>query len=213
MALLSKALENAACGGTLRTMLPASSVYRRAHHDLHVIRSTIERAGTFTAVPGIGMCVMGSSALVAAIAGAATATPRQWLAVWLAELAFALAVGVGSMVAKARRAGVPLLRGCGLRFLVALVPPFVAAGVLSLWFLDNGHADRLPALWLLLYGVGVLTGGASSVRSVLVLGGFFFALGTLAAFAPTAWSNVLLGIGFGGLHIVFGAYVARRHGG
>ncbi|MBK6941643.1 MAG: hypothetical protein IPH13_15810 [Planctomycetes bacterium] len=194
-------------------MLPATSVYRRAHHDLRVIRSTIERAATFTAVPGVGMCVMGVSAIVAAFVGAATTTPQAFLTVWLVELGLAFSVGVGSMIHKARRAGVPLLRGCGLRFLVALVPPFVAAGVLSVWFWQNGHADRLPALWLLLYGVGVLTGGASSIRSVLVLGGVFFALGTIAAFAPTSATHALLGIGFGGLHLLFGLYIARKHGG
>lgn len=194
-------------------MLPATSVYRRAHHDLRVIRSTIERAATFTAVPGVGMCVMGASAIVAAIVGAAAVSPQAFVTVWSIELVFALAVGVGTMVHKARRAGVPLLRGCGLRFLVALVPPFVAAGVLSIWFWGNGHADRLPALWLLLYGVGVLTGGASSIRSVLLLGGVFFLFGTVAAFAPTSASHALLGLGFGGLHILFGLYIARKHGG
>lgn len=194
-------------------MLPASSVYRRAHHDLRVIRSTIERAATFTAVPGSGMVVMGVSAIVAAFCGAAASTPHGFLLVWSIELAFALCVGVGSMIHKARGAGVPLLRGCGLRFLVALVPPFVAAGVLSVWFWQNGHVDRLPALWLLLYGVGVLTGGASSIRSVLVLGGVFFVLGAVAAFAPTSASHVLLGVGFGGLHVGFGLYIARQHGG
>jgi energy-converting hydrogenase Eha subunit G len=38
-------------------------------------------------------------------------------------------------------------------------------------------------------------------------------VGFLSFFAPPAWNNALLMAGFGGLHIAFGAVIARRHGG
>jgi len=38
-------------------------------------------------------------------------------------------------------------------------------------------------------------------------------VGGLALFAPPAWSTSLMIIGFGVLHIVFGFFIARRHGG
>jgi hypothetical protein len=37
--------------------------------------------------------------------------------------------------------------------------------------------------------------------------------GALSLFAPETWRDLLLGGGFGGLHIVFGAIIARRYGG
>jgi hypothetical protein len=38
-------------------------------------------------------------------------------------------------------------------------------------------------------------------------------LGGLAVLAPAAWGNAFLAAGFGGLHIIFGFLIARRHGG
>jgi hypothetical protein len=38
-------------------------------------------------------------------------------------------------------------------------------------------------------------------------------LGAVALFCPFSWSDVFLAGGFGGLHIIFGAVIARKYGG
>jgi hypothetical protein len=73
--------------------------------------------------------------------------------------------------------------------------------------------DLLPGTWLLLYGTGVVTGGAFSVRIVPLMGLTFMALGTAALFAPPALGNVFMAVGFGGLHIAFGTIIWRKYGG
>jgi hypothetical protein len=71
----------------------------------------------------------------------------------------------------------------------------------------------IPSIWLLLYGTGVLTGGVFTVAAVRLVGLSFMALGMAALVTPAAWGNVWLGTGFGGLQLVFGLYIARKHGG
>ena len=71
----------------------------------------------------------------------------------------------------------------------------------------------MPGAWLLLYGTGVVTGGAYSVRPVPLMGAAFMGLGTIAFFTPAAWGNAFMAAGFGGLHILFGIVIWRKHGG
>ena len=87
-----------------------------------------------------------------------------------------------------------------------------AAALMTLALFRAGQTFLMPGTWLLLYGAGVVAGGASSVRSVPAMGLGFMALGALALVVP-AWGDYAMVAGFGGLHLVFGAAIARRHGG
>jgi hypothetical protein len=45
------------------------------------------------------------------------------------------------------------------------------------------------------------------------MGWCFVALGTIAFFLPPGYGDLVMGFGFGVLHIVFGLIIARRFGG
>ncbi|HTD52265.1 MAG TPA: hypothetical protein VK780_04510 [Thermoanaerobaculia bacterium] len=184
-----------------------------ARDNLRFIRETMERASTFTAVPGWGGVWMGVSALAAAGLSTLTSTPREWLGVWLAEAFLALLIGVAAMSAKARRAGLPLFAGPARRFLLTLAPPFIAAAIVTLALVEKGLIALLPGVWLLLYGTAVVTGGAFAVRIVPVMGVGFMLLGATALAAPPGWGTAFLAAGFGGLQIAFGLRIAKQYGG
>jgi len=188
-------------------------MHTHAANNLRFIRETMESQTSFTAVPGWGGVIMGCLGLAAAAVVATPFGARRWLAVWLVAAALASATGTWMMTRKARRAGVRVDRGPGRRFLFSLLPPMAAAAVLTTVLYRGDATDSIPGMWLLLYGAGVVTGGAFSVRVVPVMGLCFMALGVAAFVAPLSWSQGLMGLGFGGLHVVFGAIIARRHGG
>lgn len=192
---------------------PDSRLDNYARDNLRFIRDTMERAGAFTAVPGWGGLLMGLTALGAAAVAARQPSPQGWLAVWLGEAVVAVAIGGTALVRKARAAQLPLLSGPGRKFALGLAPPLVVGAVLTLAFLRAGWTPALPGVWLLLYGTAVVTAGAFSIRIVPLMGLCFMLMGTGALFAPAAWGNVFLAAGFGGLHILFGFWIARRHGG
>ena len=195
---------------------PASEpigLHTQAMDNLRFIRNTMESAGSFTAVPGRGGIVMGVTALAAACAAHVSESPRTWLEVWMGEAILALAIGLAFSWRKASRNSTPLLSRPFRRFVLALAPSVFAGALLTFSLYHQGVLHLIPAMWLLLYGAGVTSGGAFSVRVVPVMGLSFLALGSVAVVAPAAWADPLLAAGFGGFHILFGLVIARRYGG
>jgi len=191
----------------------ALALHERAMDNLRFIRRAMESSGAFTAVPGWGVIAMGALALVGAALAPRMPDTGRWLSTWMVVAGLAFGVSGTLMVRKARAAGEQLTQGTGRRFLLSLGPPLLAAAVLTVVLVRLGVVDVLVPMWLLLYGVGVITGGAFSIRLVPIMGLCFAVLGGVAFLAPVSWANPLMAAGFGGLHIGFGAVIERRYGG
>ncbi len=189
------------------------SLQMHAMYNLQFIRETMERAGSFTAVPGWGGVAIGVSALAATAVAGRQPTLERWLGTWLLEAAFAFGIAVLAIKRKANATKGPLFSGPARRFVLSFAPPLAVGGLLTAVLYRAGVPSAIPGTWLLLYGTGVVTGGAFSVRVVPVMGLCFMLLGAVALFCPFAWGTAFLAAGFGGLHLAFGIVIARRYGG
>jgi len=181
--------------------------------NLAFIRNTMEAAGSFTAVSGWGMVAVGVLAMLVAVVAERQPTAVGGLWVWLVSAALLPLVMLGTIVKKARRAKMPLVSGPARKFVLSFSPPMIVGALLTVVMYRGGLIDAIPGMWLLLYGTAVVAGGAFSVQIVPVMGLCFMAAGVLALFTPMSWNEWIMGAAFGGLHIVFGIPIARRHGG
>jgi hypothetical protein len=166
-----------------------------------------------TVVSGWGLCAVGVTAFIAASFAMRQRTIDGWLAVWLAEALVAFTIALFSMSRKASRQGTDFVSGAGRRLLMGLLPALAAGAVLTAAIVWDGSTRLIPGVWLLLYGIGVVQAGAFSLRVVPAMGIVFVVLGAIALPMPWLWANTMLAAGFVLAHIVFGVFIATRHGG
>lgn len=189
------------------------ALHDRAMDNLRYIRETMELATAFTGISGWGEIAIGVTALAASAIAALQTTFNSWLAVWIAEGLISLLIAGWSMDRKTRSIKMPLGSGPGRKAVFSLSPPMIAGGLLTIVLVQAGLINAIPGVWLLLYGTGVITGGMYSVKVVPIMGTCLMALGALALFSPPTYGNWFMAVGFGGLHVVFGAIIVRKYGG
>ncbi len=161
------------------------------------------------AVPGSAGLVLGAIALLAAALCLAPDLRKYWVTIWLSAALLGAVLGSTLIVRESslrelRLHGTPLLK-----FALCLTPSLGAGLVLTAvhWFGGNQHA--IPGTWLLLYGCALLTASAATTRIIAALGMLFVLFGLAAFLLPDALQLLMLGAGFGGLHILFGLLIGR----
>ena len=189
------------------------SLHGRAMDNLKFIRETMERSTAFTAVPGYGGIFMGLTAIAAAYIAHNAPLKSDSLMVWLVEAVLAFAIGLFAMWQKSKVANVPLTSAPAKKFALSFLPPLICGVVITLGLWRFGDFEAMIPVWILLYGAAIVCGGAFSVKAVPILGWCFIALGTIAFFIDARHANLMMGLSFGILHIIFGIVIARKFGG
>ncbi len=197
----------------------------RAIDNLRFIRETMESSATFTAISGRGIVATGVVAWIAyGVSGNSLGSPR-WLFTWITAAVIAFLISAVSTWRKAESSTPPVTGAMGRKLALAFFPALVAGAVVTAVALRAGWFVALPGVWLIMYGAAVMAGGALSVPVIPVMGASFMLLGAMALGAPVVlenvWSletrtemlNLMMALGFGGLHLVFGTAIARRYGG
>ena len=181
--------------------------------DLRFIRDTMERSASFTAVPGWGQVLLGLTALAAAWLASRQPTSSAWLKVWLGEAPVAALIAMLSMRWKANRRGLPLFSGPGSKVALGLFPPLVAGAFLTFLLQRLGLSSALAPPGFFSTAPASSPEARTPSPSSPSWASVLWSTGAVAVVAPAAWSNWLLAASFGGLHILFGLLIARRHGG
>jgi len=185
----------------------------RAMDNLAFIRETMERSVSFTAVPGYGGMMMGVTAVAAAVIASRQGYVRNALFVWGCEAALGLMIGLFAMWQKSKIADESLTSAPARKFAMSFLPPLVVGVVIVLGLWQNDVWDLMAPICMLCYGAAVVCGGAFSVRVVPVMGWCFIVLGVVAFVLPPTYSDLMMALSFGVLHIIFGAVIAKRYGG
>jgi hypothetical protein len=195
-------------------MQSANTVQLDSHAaaTLRYIRASMESAASLS-VPGSTGIASGVVGVLAAIVSSVPALRPHWLIIWLLGAVVAAGVG-GALLLRQPSLSSLTIGGAPLRrFFIGLLPSLFAGAVMT-WVLWTNAAERMiPGTWLLLYGCGLVAASAATTRGIGILGASFGVTGLLALVLPQAWQIAMLGVGFGGLHIVFGYLMGRAGNG
>ena len=66
---------------------------------------------------------------------------------------------------------------------------------------------------MLFYGLALISASTISLRELFVMGIGFIIAGIVTMFALTDHPMLMMGISFGGFHLIYGVYMWVRHGG
>jgi len=189
------------------------ALHSHALGTLKYIRASIDAAGTI-AVPGSAGIAMGTAGVAATFLVWIPLLSAYWMAIWIVAAVGAAAVGSMRMARQAARGELTLTRGPTRKFILTLCPALLAGAVLTFVLTQVGESRLIPGIWLLLYGCAVLSAtmmsAPSTSRLIGTMGALFVLLGILAFELPERWHNLILGLGFGALHLIFGVLIGHQ---
>ena len=174
-----------------------------------------------TAVPGKCLVATGLIAIAgAAFNGFVTGAPWTYgpypqyaLATWGIVLGVSLAIVSIGIYRKSLQMCTPIHPPLLRKLLWSLCPALFVGGLLTNLAVRSGSLEWLPVIWLGCYGAAVTNSGQVSVAPVRYMGLCFLLAAAGAAISPPELGLTWLVLGFGWLHLVYGAYIARRHNG
>jgi hypothetical protein len=198
----------------------------RAEEDLRIIRSLMERATVYRAISA-------PTALLGAVLSIATAVviywnneinlvfgrvirDRQFAEIWLAVLVVMLLANTFFIWREARRTNRPFVSAGMKLALGAIAPCLLVPAAFTAWFLTTGYLGGvdldLVVVWIVSYGLALLSTTVFSPRSLTLLGWAFLVSGL----AVPALENVIetssadlpilaMGVTFGLYHLVYAA--------
>jgi len=198
----------------------------RAEEHLRVIRSLMERATIYRAISAPTALVAGvlsilSTAIVylnndVKLVFGRPVGPREFALIWIDVLILVLAANAFFVWREARYSGRPFISPGMKLALRAIAPSLLVPMAFTIWFFKRGYLGgqelELVVVWVVFYGLALLSTALFAPRSLTLLGWAFLLPGIaipvlinlldeLAGDVPT----VVMGLAFGLYHLVYAA--------
>lgn len=199
-----------------------------AEEDLRVIRTLMERASTYRAISAPTALVGG---LLSLLSAAFIARPdllldrelraREFATIWIVVLALTMIVNAFFVSREARNSGRRFLSS-GMRLaLLAIAPTLIVPAIYTVWFLKLGYLSgselELVTIWIVFYGLALLSTALFAPRSLVLLGWAFLLTGVSVPVAADVVErvssdipNFFMAITFGFYHLIYAVLTWRR---
>lgn len=196
--------------------------------DIESIRQLMERSVKFLSLSGLSGMLAGIYALIGATAAYIIIyypeTPFEYrkqsvneiaiisklLAIAMGVLAVSLFTGYKLASGKAKKLGVKVWDATSKRLTINLAIPLVAGGLFILILLGNGHYGVAAPACLVFYGLALINASQNLFDEVRYLGYLEVVLGLISAMMP-GFGLFFWAIGFGVLHIIYGAVMFKKY--
>jgi hypothetical protein len=205
-------------------MSAVSATLDEARESLRVIRQTMERSTQYSTLSGWSGILIGLVAIVGVLITRQMQTDAvvrhipdsvadmRLAGLWFGALVLAVSIDFVCNKRRARRVGKYVMSRLGAHILLAAMPSFLGAAILTIFFFLHGLAPFVWGVWMLCYGLAICAVGLFSVKPVSILGAAFVISGALTLLLPAAYHLPMMALAFGGFHIVYGVAMARKHG-
>ncbi|MBV9852886.1 MAG: hypothetical protein JO250_24770 [Armatimonadetes bacterium] len=187
-----------------------------ARENLRVIRQVMERSTKYSTLSGLSGVLIGLTAIAGVLATRHVrdiyAHPLRLALIWLVVLALAVAIDFARNKRRAAQVGKRVVSPLGAHILIAALPAFFAGAVLTAFFALHHLLFYVWGVWMLCYGLAICAVGLFSVRPVSYLGAAFVLAGAVTLFLSVPYHLYMMALTFGGFHIAYGLWTARRDG-
>jgi hypothetical protein len=206
----------------------------RAEEDLRVIRTLMERATVYRAISAPTALVGGMLSLLSAalihlttepdslnLLGRAI-RPREFAFIWIDVLVLTVIANIFFVWREAKSSGRPFISS-GMRLaLRAIAPNLIVPAIFTLWFLKKDFLLEaveleLVMIWVVFYGLALLSTALFAPRSLAILGWAFLLTGVAVPILANRLEgllddlpNVVMGVTFGLYHLIYAACTWSR---
>ncbi|UZD22786.1 hypothetical protein PBT90_05055 [Algoriphagus halophytocola] len=201
---------------------------RKPEQELAEIKSMMERSTRFLSLSGLSGILAGTYALIAAgLAYAWVYYPNlpygtnielirqeDILGKLLVTAAVVLLFSIGTAwlmsQSKSKKKAQKFWTPASKRFIQALFIPVAVGGIFCLAMLAKGYLGVVAPATLIFYGLGLLNASTFTLNDIKYLGYCQLVLGIISAFF-TGYGLILWAVGFGVLHIIYGAMMYYKY--